>query len=693
MKTERARPARVLLVGILLGSLIISVGVSVGSVPAAPASAAAQASLAETPATASTYAVDTVRPRLERRPGTPTESAPSLIGRASAIAPFTTIGARYSSASVVEGRVRVHTEAGWGRWYQLHDATGGDHGPDPGSREATTARTASDPVWVGEADGFEVSLPVDATGVSVLLVRPTGEAAPHAEAAVPAASTESAPGARPRILRREVWGARAFRGRPEFNRRLVRGVVHHTVTSNEYSADEVPSILRSIQAYHQNGRGWSDIAYNFIVDRFGRVWEARDHSFESAVVSAASSGRNEQTLAVAFLGDASTAFVPSTILRSIGMTLGWKMRRHGPGPTPANIMGHRDVGRTACPGDILYRQLPAVERVAIRGTPPAGPFFDVAGNRADADAIEWAAENGVIPGYDDGRYRPGGVATRADGYTWLWRLRGSPSGSDHPFTDIPANAPYREAVEWASGQGIVRGVSATRFGASRPMSRSDWVELLWRHLDEPAVAVTDRFTDEGPRPALSWVSASGLIGGSTFRGEDPLTRDVGAQTLHEIRPLVDVGRLHVARAAVDWARAHVVVSGFPDHTFRPGAVLTRREAADWLWRFLDRPRSGPGDSTPGGNPLDRQTAVTWLWRVAGSPTVALPSDYTDGAGQPQEMAAAWSQDYGLFPDFPGPVFAASTPVTRSQLVRAIFRLANRAAAWSDSVTPPGTVRF
>ncbi len=671
----------------------LAVSLLLGAVGLAPtAQGQAERAPEGIPVVASTFTVDTVTPPLAPSPdGGGPESAGPLVGGESDIAVFTTIGAGYVSRTGTEGRVRVHTAAGWGPWFELHGATGGDHGPDPGSAEAARARTASDPVWVGEADGYQLWLPADATEVAVHLVRPTGQTAPRDEAAVSAASTESAPGSRPRILRREVWGARAFRGRPEFNRRLVRGVVHHTVTSNEYTADEVPSILRSIQAYHQDGRGWSDIAYNFIVDRFGRVWEARDHSFESAVVSAASSGRNEQTLAVAFLGDASTAFVPSTILRSIGMTLGWKMRRHGPGPTPANTMGHRDVGQTACPGDVLYRQLPAVERVAIRGNPPAGPFFDVAWNRADADAIQWAAENGVIPGRDDGRYRPGGVATRADGYTWLWRLRGSPSGSGHPFTDIPANAPYREAVEWASGRGIARGVSATRFGASRPMSRSDWVGLLWRHLDEPAVGFTDRFTDEGPRPALSWVSAAGLIGGSTFRGEDPLTRAVGAQTLHEIRPLVDVGRLHVARAAVDWARAHVVVSGFPDHTFRPGAVLIRREAATWMWRFLDRPRSGPVDSTPGGGPLDRQTAVTWLWRAAGSRTVALPSGYTDVAGQPQEMAAAWSQDYGLFPDFPGPVFAASTPVTRAQFVRALYRLAGTAAAWA--VAPPTTVRF
>jgi hypothetical protein len=219
-----------------------------------------------------------------------------------------------------------------------------------------------------------------------------------------------------------------------------------------------------------------------------------------------------------------------------------------------------------------------------------------------------------------------------------------------------------------------------------------WVELLWRDMGEPTVAVPHPFTDEVPRPSLAWVAAAGLIGGTTFRAAVPLTRRLAAVTLHGIRPFTDVGRLHVARTALDWARAHVIVNGFPDHTFRPDDVVTRQQASNWLWRFLDRPLSGPVDPIPGADRLDRATAVTWLWQRAGSPTATLPSGYTDvPPGAPHEAAAAWSEDFGLFPDVQPPTFGATTPVTRAQFVRALYRLAGRPGAWA--VTPPGTVQF
>ncbi len=86
--------------------------------------------------------------------------------------------------------------------------------------------------------------------------------------------------------------------------------------------------------------------------------------------------------------------------------------------------------------------------------------------------------------------------------------------------------------------------------------------------------------------------------------------------------------------------------------------------------------------------------MTWLWEAAGSPTVTLPSDYDDVAGQLHEMAAAWAQDFALFVDFAtSPGFNRNTDVTRAQFVRALYRLAQRPAAWSPSVAPPGTVLF
>ena len=56
---------------------------------------------------------------------------------------------------------------------------------------------------------------------------------------------------------------------------MTTAVIHHTATTNSYSAASVPDILLGICYYHRNTRGWWDIAYNFVVDQYGGVWEAR----------------------------------------------------------------------------------------------------------------------------------------------------------------------------------------------------------------------------------------------------------------------------------------------------------------------------------------------------------------------------------------------------------------------------------
>ena len=71
------------------------------------------------------------------------------------------------------------------------------------------------------------------------------------------------------------------------------GFVHHTVNANDYTRDEVPGILRSIYAYHTQSRGWSDVGYNFLVDRFGRIWEGRYGGVDRPVVGAHTLGYND----------------------------------------------------------------------------------------------------------------------------------------------------------------------------------------------------------------------------------------------------------------------------------------------------------------------------------------------------------------------------------------------------------------
>ncbi len=662
----KADPHR--LVRTLLGAALL---VGVLALPSPPV-AEAQTPAAAGP-TESAYRVDDVIPDVRALPGG------HLVARAVGVGPFTTVGASFASVSGGEGRVRAHLLSGWTPWFDL------DHGHGGGP--------TTDPVWVGDAaDGYEVRLPADATAVVIHLVRPTGEAVAPVPTPAPAPEVGNAA---PPVQRRSAWAAAPYRGTIRYNDRVTRGVVHHTVNTNGYSAAQVPSMLRSIQAYHQGSdRNWPDIAYNFIVDRFGTIWEARAQSYDRLTRVSASSGTTEDTVTVAFLGDAGSQAAPSAVIRSMGRLLGWKLRKHGLRPTHANIVGHTQIGQTDCPGAALLAQVPTIERIAIEGNPPPGPFYDVPWTSPISRAVDWVADQGIIPGFEDLTFRPLREATRADGAVWLWRLAGEPPGPfPDPYLDVPAGAPYRRPVLWASAQGFLRGTTGTRFAPARTMTRDMLVNALWRYLGEPDVPDAHDYADAGPRASLDWADAFGLAPGANFRGGAAVTRGSAASWLHRTRPFEDVGPNHVARKAADWARAHLIVAPLAGHTFRPNDVLTRAPASGWVWRFLDRPPSGPVDPTPGGDDVDRATAVTWLWEAAGSPVVTLPSDYTDVGGTPHEMAAAWAQDFALFTDNPPPTFGADLPVLRAQFVRALYRLAQRPAAWSPSVTPPGTVLF
>ena len=198
--------------------------------------------------------------------------------------------------------------------------------PRPDSGEGD--RPASDPVWVGAGEGFELSLPADVTEATVHLVRDT-----EVEASAPApeaASTEAydIPSVRPR----SAWGAGPYHGTVAVADELDQAVVHHTVNGNGYTAAQVPSMLRSIQAYHQDSRGWDDIGYNFVVDRFGTVWEARARSLYEPVIGAHARDHNDGSVGVAYLGDGRSPGLTSTAVTNLGRFLGWKMNLHGAAP-------------------------------------------------------------------------------------------------------------------------------------------------------------------------------------------------------------------------------------------------------------------------------------------------------------------------------------------------------------------------
>ena len=78
--------------------------------------------------------------------------------------------------------------------------------------------------------------------------------------------------------------------------------VHHTVTANEYTRAQVPAAILAVCRFHRNTNGWNDIGYNFLVDRFGRLWEGRDGGIDEAVSAPTRRATTRQTTGISNLG-------------------------------------------------------------------------------------------------------------------------------------------------------------------------------------------------------------------------------------------------------------------------------------------------------------------------------------------------------------------------------------------------------
>ena len=251
-------------------------------------------------------------------------------------------------------------------------------------------RSTSAPVWVGEADWVQYRMSRQVPGLELHFVNTTGTAtaedrllnglrrAAHA-AAVSIAPAWGASASQPRIHTRAEWGGDQCPTRGVQYGRVRAAVVHHTVTANEYTRAQAPAAILAVCRFHRNTNGWNDIGYNFVVDRFGRIWEGRDGGIDEAVLGAHAQGYNSQTTGIANLGEFTSTPQSDAAIAAMAKLIAWKLPNHGVRTTGTvrmtsaggssaryrsgtthrfpHIIGHRDTGLTACPGEQLYRQL------------------------------------------------------------------------------------------------------------------------------------------------------------------------------------------------------------------------------------------------------------------------------------------------------------------------------------------------
>jgi flagellar hook assembly protein FlgD len=284
---------------------------------------------------------------------------------------FDLVGARWSGSGQVDLRSRSTTGA-WSSWKTL--TAGEDVHPTPGV-------SVAEPLWTGSGRLVQLRASRTVRGLRAIFVNGS-----HGPAARVQLAPASATTAMPVIHTRAEWGANESlrRANPLYATSVHMVFVHHTDTTNDYTQAEVPSILRSIYAYHVQANGWNDIGYNYLVDRFGQIWEGRYGGTTRNVIGAQTLGFNTGSVGIAYIGDGQSTALTDAARAALVSLISWRLDLAHVDPrsttqmvsggnpkyaagtqvTLRAVSGHRDGTLTDCPGDTIYAELPAIAQDA-----------------------------------------------------------------------------------------------------------------------------------------------------------------------------------------------------------------------------------------------------------------------------------------------------------------------------------------
>ena len=286
------------------------------------------------------------------------------------------------------------------------------------------------------------------------------------------AGVASAAAPQPAIITRAQWGAdeslrltQCPEG-PDYDATVKLAIVHHTGGSNNYGPGDSAAIMRGLYAYAVRTLQYCDMHYNFLVDKYGQIFEGRYGGIASAVHGAHSVGFNTDTTGIAAIGNFQTTPAPPAMVAAIERLIAWKFDVHGVDPTtpvtyvtfgndkfPAGtavtvprIIGHQDTWFTDCPGQYLEPLLPQMRNV-VTSIMAGNRSWSAFASRGTSIASAPAAASWAPDRLDVFAAGSGGSLSHKwwNGQSWSvgWESLGQPSGG---FTGGPA------AVSWGPGR-------------------------------------------------------------------------------------------------------------------------------------------------------------------------------------------------------------------------------------------------
>ncbi len=178
-------------------------------------------------------------------------------------------------------------------------------------------------------------------------------------------------------------------------------------------------------------------------------------------------------------------------------------------------------------------------------TPWSNPFADVFEGDWYYEAVRFVQEQGLMNGYSDGRFAPEDTLSRAQLAQILFSKEGRP-GVDYllDFSDVAGGTWYAEAVRWAASQGIVGGYGDGTFGPNDPITREQLAVMLWRYSGSPAASKELYFNDEREisgfaLEALCWAVENGILNGGGAGRLGPQEQATRAQAAQMLKSFIE----------------------------------------------------------------------------------------------------------------------------------------------------------